>query len=60
MLTLLNQPHQTFEPAAAEQIARELQADDPDWVYVVRHDPAGTGRSVIDIFDEQGAFVAML
>lgn len=43
-----------FKPADAETTAKELQCNDPDWSYVPKHDPKGTGRSFIEIFDEDG------
>ncbi len=47
-----------FAPAAAEAKADELRASDPDWTYVVNHDPTGKGYSFITIFDEDGRFVS--
>ncbi len=46
-----------FDPEKAEAVAKELGASDPDWDYVVCHDPKGTGYSSIDIYDEDGEFV---
>lgn len=47
-----------FKPEAAEKLAVTLRQDDPDWKYVVRHDPKGTGYSFIEIYDEDGLFVS--
>ena len=44
--------------AAAEKAAKELKASDPEWDYRVVHDPKGTGYSFIEVFDEDGEFVA--
>lgn len=58
MINLLNEPHKLFAPEQAEKAVAELQKDDPDWVYVVRHDPTGKGLSFIEIYDEDGEFVS--
>lgn len=47
-----------YPPAKAESVARELQKGDPDWIYVVKHDPTGKGLSFIEIYDEHGEFVS--
>ena len=57
-MTLLNQPAKLFEPTEAELIATDMQSEDPEWTYTVRHDPIGRGYSLIDVFDEDGEFVA--
>ena len=57
-MTLLNQPAKLFEPTEAELIAADMQSEDPEWTYTVRHDPTGRGYSLIDVFDEDGKFVA--
>ena len=57
-MTLLNQPAKLFEPTEAELIAADMQSEDPEWTYAVRHDPTGRGYSLIDVFDEDGEFVA--
>ncbi len=57
-MTLLNQPAKLFEPTEAELIAADMQSEDPEWTYTVRHDPTGRGYSLIDVFDEDGEFVA--
>ena len=38
-------------------VAAELKAGDPDWDYIPKHDPKGTGYSFIEVFDEDGEFV---
>lgn len=55
---MLNLPSTTFPPDEVDDVAAALKANDPDWDYRVRHDPKGTGNSVIDIYDEDGEFVA--
>ena len=46
-----------FDPRKAEQVARKMQHNDPDWEYRVVHDPTGRGKSFIEIFDEDGKSV---
>lgn len=48
----------TFPPAKAEEIAAMMGAEDEDWTYAAKHDPKGTGYSLIEIHDEDGEFVA--
>jgi len=61
MKTILNRPAMTFSPADAEKHAAAMQAGEPDgWTYKAKHDPKGTGRSFIEIFDETGEFVGKL
>lgn len=60
MLKLIDTTGHLFTPAAAEAKAGELQAGDPEWTYVVVHDPAGTGYSYIEIRDESGEAVGRL
>ena len=57
MINLLNEPHKTFTPAEADRVKQELQANDPDWTYVVKHDPTGKGYSFIEIY-EDGEFIS--
>ncbi len=47
-----------YPPAEAEKVAAEMQAGDPGWVYKVKHDPKGIGYSLIEVYDEDGEFVA--
>ena len=54
----LNTTSQLFPPTLAEAKASELKLGDPDWDYKVSHDPKGTGYSFIEIYDENGEFVA--
>jgi len=50
-----------FEPAIAEEMAANLNADpEDDWNYQVKHDPAATGGSLIGIYESNGAFVGNL
>jgi len=47
----------TFDPKTVDATAAELQANDEDWTYKVKHDPKGTGRSLIEVYDENGEFI---
>lgn len=44
--------------AEAEAAALELRSEDPDWAYIVSVDPKGSGRALIKIYDENGAFIS--
>jgi hypothetical protein len=57
MTTILAKPAKLFLPEKAEQTATEMQKHDEDWTYVVKHDPKGTGYSIIEIYDEENEFV---
>jgi hypothetical protein len=54
----LDATHRLFAKADAIKIAAEMKAGDPDWDYRPVHCPKGTGFSFIEIFDEDGQFVA--
>jgi len=56
-MKLIDDTYKLFAPAKAEEAAVSLKSGDPDWNYVVQHDPKGTGWSFINIFDEDGEFV---
>ena len=43
----------------AELTAEVMNATD-DWTYLAVHDPKGTGLSFIEIYDEDGGFIAKL
>ncbi len=58
MKVTINHTPKLFSPEAAELKAAELQKMDDDWTYTAKHDPKGTGYSLIEIHDEEGAFVA--
>lgn len=47
-----------YSPEKAEAIAIEMNAIDEDWTYSAKHDPKGTGYSLVQIHDEDGEFVA--
>jgi len=50
-----------YRPAAAEEKVLKLNANtDDDWTYSVKHDPKGTGYSLIEVYDEEGEFVTYL
>lgn len=53
-----NKAPKLFQPEEAEKQAEILNSDpDDDWEYRVKHDPKGTGYSLIEIYDEDGEFV---
>ena len=58
-MLVLNTVPTAYRPDVAARKAAELQQGDPDWTYTVRHAPDGRGNSVIDIYDEDGEFVAV-
>ena len=61
MKKILNNVHTMFSPEEAVSVAYDLNADpDDDWAYVVKHDPKGTGYSLITIYEDNGEFVAIL
>ena len=47
----------TFDPDTVDETAAEIQANDEDWTYRVKHDPKGTGYSLIEVYDENGEFI---
>ena len=50
-----------YEPKKAEQIANKLNASlDDEWTYHVKHNPKGTGYSLIEVYDENNEFVTYL
>jgi len=59
MKKILDTTENLYTPEKAEAIAAEMNATD-DWTYKVIHDPAGTGYSFIEIYDEDGEFVAKM
>lgn len=64
MMMLIKNIPTLMTPEKAEAIAARL--NDPeddcadDWTYVVRHDPKGTGYSLIDIFDEDNILIGQI
>lgn len=53
----ISESYKLFEPEQAEAVAEDLRESDPDWTYEVKHDPKGTGKSFIEIYDEDGEYV---
>ena len=47
-----------YSPAEAIFAASVMQAGDEEWTYRAKHDPKGTGDSLIEVLDENGEFVA--
>jgi hypothetical protein len=56
----LDTTEKLYHPEEAEAIAQAMRKLDPEWSYVVVHDPKGTSYSYIDVYDEDGEFVAKL
>lgn len=56
-MKLLDTTRTYYAPEKAEQVAASLNAWDDEWTYRVKHDPAGTGYSFIEVYDEDGEFV---
>ncbi len=58
-LNIANRPHITFAPEAVDAAAATLNEDEEDGLtYIVHHDPKGTGRSYIEVLDEDGEHIA--
>ncbi len=55
--TITNLPATLFAADKVDAVAAEMQANDDDWTYVVKHDPTGRAYSLIEIYDEDGEFV---
>jgi len=48
-----------FSPAKAEATAAEMnRTEDDGWTYKAKHDPKGTGYSLVEVYDEDGEFVS--
>ena len=61
MMKMLDSTAKLYSPAAAEAKADKMNANaDDDWSYSVKHDPKGTGYSLIEVYDEDGEFVTHL
>tara|TARA_Y100001970_G_scaffold258436_1_gene338332 strand:- start:68 stop:259 length:192 start_codon:yes stop_codon:yes gene_type:complete len=61
MMKMLDSTAKLYSPAAAEAKAAQMNGNaDDDWTYAVKHDPKGTGYSLIEVYDEDGEFVALL
>ncbi len=55
---MLNHTGNFLTKDKAESLATELNATDEDgWTYRAKHDPKGTGYSLVEVFDEDGEFV---
>jgi hypothetical protein len=57
-MKLLDTIETLFPPEVAEHMAAKLKLGDPDWSYVVKHDPKGNGMSYIEVYDEEGELVS--
>ena len=55
----MNTINRLFEKEEAQRIVDELNSDpEDDWTYDAVHDPKGTGYSRIEVYNENGEFVA--
>lgn len=60
-MSTINSDYGLYSPEDAEIVAAQLQAfDEEGWTYKVCHDPACTGQSYIEAYDEDGLFVARM
>jgi hypothetical protein len=60
-MKLIDTTHQLFTPAEADRYADAHNAyDEGGWHYKAVHDPAGTGHSYIEVYDEYGEYVGRL
>jgi hypothetical protein len=58
MQALLSIQESLFTPEKAEEVAVMLNNDiDDDFTYKVIHDPKGTGKSFIRVYDDEGFYV---
>ena len=58
---MLDTTETLYTKEKAEAIAAMMNADtDDDWTYLPNHCPNGTGFSFIEVYDEDGEFVAKL
>lgn len=57
MTTITKHPATLFAADKVDAVAAEMQANDDDWTYVVKHDPTGRAYSLIEIYDEDGEYV---
>ena len=62
MLTLsMTQVTHLYAPDKADEIAAEMtRLDEDGWIYKAVHDPTGRGKSFVEVYDEEGEFVAKL
>ncbi len=61
MKTIINEVHTIHSTVAkATVIANQCNADADGWKYVVVPDPKGSGRAVIEVYDEDGQKVGLL
>lgn len=49
-----------YTPENAEKVAAKMSDSDPDWTYIVKHDPKGTGFSFIEIYDDESNFIGKM
>lgn len=60
MLNPIDTTETLYTKQDAISVAAAMNASDDDWDYRPKHDPAGTGYSFIEIFDEDGNLVGKM
>ena len=53
-------PAKVYTKQESIAIVAEMNEQGDDWIYVAKHDPKGTGGSIIEAYDEDGLFVGKL
>lgn len=55
---ILNHTGNLLTKTKAEALAADLNnTDEEGWTYCAKHDPKGTGYSLVEIYDEDNEFV---
>lgn len=58
---MIEYPPTTMTPQRAEALASLLNSQDIEgWSYKARHDPQGSGRSLVDIYNKTGEHTGTL
>lgn len=58
-MLLTNNPTKVFSSVEkANAVAKSLYNCDPDWDYIVREDMKGTGKAIIEVYDEEKVFIS--
>lgn len=61
-MTTINTTHQIFSITEVYEIAKDMQANDDDWTYKVvpNPNPNGPNTAVIEVYDGDDQFIALL
>ena len=59
---MLNRPATVYPTEEKAQEAADLlmSGEDEGWTYKVNPDPKGSGRAIVEIYDESGEFVGYI